>query len=61
MGKIILLVLWHQGLGMNTAWGEMMSSIRRELDEQTPLQARLDRLASTIGNLGLAVALIVQL
>lgn len=46
-------------VGMNTAWGEMMSSIRRELDEQTPLQARLDKLASTIGKLGLAVALIV--
>ncbi|CBI34171.3 unnamed protein product, partial [Vitis vinifera] len=45
-------------VGMNTAWGEMMSSIRRELDEQTPLQARLDKLASTIGKLGLAVALI---
>ena len=46
-------------VGMNTAWGEMMSSIRRELEEQTPLQARLDKLASSIGKLGLAVALIV--
>ena len=46
-------------VGMNTAWGEMMSSIRRDLDEQTPLQARLDKLASTIGKLGLAVAVMV--
>ncbi|XVF42180.1 hypothetical protein PTKIN_Ptkin01aG0339200 [Pterospermum kingtungense] len=46
-------------VGMNTAWGEMMSSINRELDEETPLQARLNKLTSFIGKIGLAVALLV--
>ncbi|KAF2298451.1 hypothetical protein GH714_023616 [Hevea brasiliensis] len=35
-------------VGMNTAWGEVMSSISRSLDEQTPLQARLSKLKSDI-------------
>lgn len=43
-------------VGMNTAWGEMMSSIIRESDEETPLQARLNKLTSSIGKIGLAVA-----
>ncbi|KAJ9185847.1 hypothetical protein P3X46_005434 [Hevea brasiliensis] len=46
-------------VGMNTAWGEMMSSISRNLDEQTPLQARLNKLTSYIGKVGLAVAILV--
>ncbi|KAK5786225.1 putative calcium-transporting ATPase 13, plasma membrane-type [Gossypium arboreum] len=46
-------------VGMNTAWGEMMSSINRELDEETPLQARLNKLTSAIGKIGLAVAVLV--
>lgn len=46
-------------VGMNTAWGEMMSSITRNVGEQTPLQARLDKLASYIGKVGLSVATIV--
>ncbi|XP_002512214.2 calcium-transporting ATPase 12, plasma membrane-type [Ricinus communis] len=46
-------------VGMNTAWGEMMSSISRNLDEETPLQARLNKLTSYIGKAGLAVALLV--
>ncbi|XVE89871.1 hypothetical protein DITRI_Ditri20bG0029900 [Diplodiscus trichospermus] len=46
-------------VGMNTAWGEMMSSINRELDEETPLQARLNKLTSFIGKIGLAVAILV--
>ncbi|KAK8589447.1 hypothetical protein V6N13_088290 [Hibiscus sabdariffa] len=48
-------------VGMNTAWGEMMSSVRRELDEETPLQARLSKLTSYIGNIGLSVAVFVLL
>ncbi|PSS06352.1 Calcium-transporting ATPase, partial [Actinidia chinensis var. chinensis] len=36
-------------VGMNTAWGKMMSSIARDSDEQTPLQARLNKLTSSIG------------
>ncbi|KAJ6877081.1 hypothetical protein NC651_029955 [Populus alba x Populus x berolinensis] len=46
-------------VGMNTAWGEMMSSISRDLDEQTPLQARLNKLTSYIGTVGLTVAILV--
>ncbi|KAK3441251.1 hypothetical protein EUGRSUZ_B01472 [Eucalyptus grandis] len=36
-------------VGMNTAWGEMMSSISGDSNERTPLQARLDKLTSSIG------------
>jgi Ca2+-transporting ATPase len=46
-------------VGMNTAWGEMMSSINRELNEETPLQARLNKLTSYIGKVGLLVAALV--
>uniref|UniRef100_A0A6N2LG38 Calcium-transporting ATPase n=1 Tax=Salix viminalis TaxID=40686 RepID=A0A6N2LG38_SALVM len=46
-------------VGMNTAWGEMMSSINGDSDERTPLQARLDKLTSSIGKVGLSVAFIV--
>ncbi|RWR87964.1 putative calcium-transporting ATPase 13, plasma membrane-type [Cinnamomum micranthum f. kanehirae] len=46
-------------VGIKTMWGEMMSSIRRDSDEQTPLQARLDKLATFIGKFGLAVAFLV--
>ncbi|KAJ7942886.1 Calcium-transporting ATPase [Quillaja saponaria] len=46
-------------VGMNTGWGKMMSLISRDLDEQTPLQERLNKLTSCIGMVGLAVAAIV--
>ncbi|KAG5244973.1 calcium-transporting ATPase 12, plasma membrane-type [Salix suchowensis] len=46
-------------VGMNTAWGERMSSICHDLDEQTPLQARLNKLSSSIGKLGLTVDFLV--
>lgn len=36
-------------VGMDTAWGEMMSSISRDSEEQTPLQVRLNKLTSFIG------------
>ncbi|KAK2987128.1 hypothetical protein RJ640_019688 [Escallonia rubra] len=55
-GYARMLVL---SVGMNTAWGEMMSSITRDSKEQTPLQARLDKLTSSIGKVGLAVAFLV--
>uniref|UniRef100_A0A2N9G7S5 Calcium-transporting ATPase n=1 Tax=Fagus sylvatica TaxID=28930 RepID=A0A2N9G7S5_FAGSY len=48
-------------VGMNTAWGEMMSSISQDSNERTPLQARLDKLTSSIGKVGLTVALLVLL
>lgn len=46
-------------VGMNTTWGEMMSSITRDTNERTPLQARLDKLTSSIGKVGLTVASLV--
>ena len=46
-------------VGMNTTWGEMMSTISRDTNEQTPLQARLNKLTSSIGKAGLAVAFLV--
>lgn len=46
-------------VGMSTTWGELMSSASRNTDEQTPLQARLNKLTSSIGKLGLAVAFLV--
>ncbi|XP_021715116.1 putative calcium-transporting ATPase 13, plasma membrane-type [Chenopodium quinoa] len=46
-------------VGMNTVWGELMSSASRNSDEQTPLQARLNKLTSSIGKLGLVVAFLV--
>ena len=46
-------------VGMNTAWGAMMSSVTRELDEETPLQACLNKLTSAIGKVGLLVAALV--
>lgn len=48
-------------VGINTAWGQMMSSISHNTNERTPLQARLDRLTSSIGKVGLAVAFLVLL
>ncbi|KAG8370279.1 hypothetical protein BUALT_Bualt14G0100500 [Buddleja alternifolia] len=46
-------------VGMNTTWGEMMSTISGDSDEQTPLQARLNKLTSSIGKVGLLVAFLV--
>ncbi|KMS95136.1 hypothetical protein BVRB_012030 [Beta vulgaris subsp. vulgaris] len=46
-------------VGMNTTWGEMMGAVSRNTNEQTPLQVRLNKLTSSIGKLGLAVAFLV--
>ncbi|RAL54591.1 hypothetical protein DM860_001719 [Cuscuta australis] len=47
-------------VGLNTGWGEMMSKISSSgSSEQTPLQVRLNKLASAIGKVGLAVASLV--
>lgn len=46
-------------VGMNTAWRVMMSSISRDSDEQTPLQARLNKLTSYIGKVSLLVDFLV--
>ncbi|KAI3760123.1 hypothetical protein L1987_50513 [Smallanthus sonchifolius] len=55
-GHCRMLVL---SVGMNTAWGKMMSSITGDNNEQTPLQSRLNKLTSSIGKVGLAVAFFV--
>ncbi|CAN6293557.1 unnamed protein product [Urochloa humidicola] len=46
-------------VGAETAWGEMMGSIAREKTEPTPLQERLEGLTSSIGKVGVAVAVLV--
>ena len=46
-------------VGMNTAWGEMMSSKSRDANEWTPLKSRLDKLTSFIEKVGRAVAYLV--
>ncbi|XP_014506792.1 putative calcium-transporting ATPase 13, plasma membrane-type [Vigna radiata var. radiata] len=46
-------------VGVNTAWGEMMGSVAREVNEETPLQVRLNKLTSAIGKVGLLVAALV--
>jgi len=46
-------------VGMNTAWGEMMSSRSHDLDEQTPLRSHLDKIISYMRKVGWTVALFV--
>ncbi|KAL0414455.1 UNVERIFIED_CONTAM: Calcium-transporting ATPase 12, plasma membrane-type [Sesamum radiatum] len=46
-------------VGMNTTWGEMMSSVHSESIEQTPLQARLKKLTLLTGMFGLVVGCLV--
>ncbi|KAF7149732.1 hypothetical protein RHSIM_Rhsim02G0031000 [Rhododendron simsii] len=48
-------------VGMKTTWGEMMSTISNDSNEQTPLQSRLNTLTSSIGKVGLLVAFLVLL
>lgn len=44
---------------MNTEWGKVMATLSEDTDESTPLQERLDSLATTIGKIGLSIAVIV--
>ncbi|XP_010279281.1 PREDICTED: calcium-transporting ATPase 12, plasma membrane-type-like [Nelumbo nucifera] len=46
-------------VGMQTEWGKLMSSINRDIGERTPLQARLYKLLSSIGKIGITVAFLV--
>ncbi|KAI3839370.1 hypothetical protein MKX03_032652 [Papaver bracteatum] len=48
-------------VGMDTAWGEMMSSVSNDSSERTPLQVRLDKLTCHTGKVGLTVAFLVLL
>ncbi|PIN23319.1 Calcium transporting ATPase [Handroanthus impetiginosus] len=49
-------------VGMNTTWGERMSLINSEdFDVETPLEARVNQLAISLGKVGLAVAFTIFL
>ncbi|XP_027333647.1 calcium-transporting ATPase 10, plasma membrane-type-like isoform X1 [Abrus precatorius] len=46
-------------VGINTEWGLLMASISEDTGEETPLQVRLNGLATFIGIIGLSVAVVV--
>ncbi|XP_065849241.1 calcium-transporting ATPase 8, plasma membrane-type-like [Euphorbia lathyris] len=46
-------------VGINTEWGLLMASISEDTGEETPLQVRLNGIATFIGIVGLTVALVV--
>nr|CAB3488184.1 unnamed protein product [Digitaria exilis] len=46
-------------VGINTEWGLLMASISEDSGEETPLQVRLNGIATFIGMVGLSVALAV--
>ncbi|GAB2291409.1 Calcium-transporting ATPase 10, plasma membrane-type [Dionaea muscipula] len=46
-------------VGINTEWGLLMASISEDTGEETPLQVRLNGLATFIGVVGLSVAALV--
>ncbi|KAG0531958.1 hypothetical protein BDA96_04G066800 [Sorghum bicolor] len=46
-------------VGLNTEWGLLMASISEDNNEETPLQVRLNGVATFIGILGLSVAAMV--
>ncbi|XP_062155503.1 calcium-transporting ATPase 9, plasma membrane-type isoform X2 [Alnus glutinosa] len=47
------------GVGINTEWGLLMASISEDTGEETPLQVRLNGIATFIGIVGLSVAVFV--
>ncbi|KAJ7962686.1 Calcium-transporting ATPase [Quillaja saponaria] len=47
------------GVGINTEWGLLMASISEDNGEETPLQVRLNGVATFIGMVGLSVAISV--
>ncbi|XVF23215.1 hypothetical protein REPUB_Repub13aG0017800 [Reevesia pubescens] len=47
------------GVGINTEWGLLMASISEDTGEETPLQVRLNGVATFIGIVGLVVAVFV--
>ncbi|KAJ9689361.1 hypothetical protein PVL29_014846 [Vitis rotundifolia] len=55
-GSGIMLVT---SVGINTEWGLLMASISEDTGEETPLQVRLNGVATFIGIVGLLVALVV--
>ncbi|GAQ87615.1 Calcium transporting ATPase [Klebsormidium nitens] len=51
MGTMVLT-----GVGMHTEWGKVMATLSEDVDEETPLQVRLNGAATAIGKMGLLVA-----
>ena len=47
------------GVGLKTEWGQVMASISRDEEDDTPLQVRLNGVATLIGKAGLFVATLV--
>lgn len=47
------------GVGLKTEWGQVMASISRDEEDETPLQVRLNGAATLIGKAGLFVATLV--
>lgn len=47
------------GVGMLTEWGQLMAEIGEDIGEETPLQVRLNGVATLVGQVGLSVALLV--
>ncbi|XP_054784018.1 calcium-transporting ATPase 9, plasma membrane-type-like isoform X1 [Prosopis cineraria] len=52
-------VMLVTGVGINTEWGLLMASISEDTGEETPLQVRLNGVATFIGMIGLTVAAVV--
>ncbi|CAM0902919.1 unnamed protein product [Alopecurus aequalis] len=46
-------------VGINTEWGLLMASISEDSGEETPLQVRLNGIATFIGIIGLSIAVVV--
>ncbi|XP_047956279.1 putative calcium-transporting ATPase 13, plasma membrane-type isoform X1 [Salvia hispanica] len=47
-------------VGMDTLWGEMMSSIYQDANQEAPLQIHLNKITTSIEKLGSAVAFLVH-
>ncbi|KAJ9540009.1 hypothetical protein OSB04_026515 [Centaurea solstitialis] len=58
-GSITFAVLLVTSVVINTEWGLLMENISEDNGEETPLQVRLNGVATFIGIVGLAVALLV--
>ncbi|BFI43512.1 hypothetical protein MPTK2_Ug00070 [Marchantia polymorpha subsp. ruderalis] len=57
-GSGVILVT---SVGMNTEWGHLMSTLSEAGDTETPLQVKLNGLATFIGKLGLLAAILTFL
>ncbi|KAJ7534352.1 hypothetical protein O6H91_13G090500 [Diphasiastrum complanatum] len=52
-------VMLVTGVGINTEWGQVMATLSEDIAEETPLQVRLNGVATFVGKIGLSVAAIV--